>query len=585
MGLSKSQINENYRQALSLAGKLLGKALRMRGYNDDHPMEQNENLAQSALAAETVIELITTTPFQKDLYSPALTDALDQVKREFFADVNKKRFFSIERSAYLRQTLAEPALPDPKPEQPMDLKTDLAKRLPADLAEYLNRHLLVNDFNKNGLARFADPDRRHPGSLAGIEKNLRCLQKLFPQGNFKPTPALNVGGPLSEESIIACYKNVLSGIDTGFPVGFFRFQARERAAILIRYLLDRFLESDPISILEKADSTFFIKYRLQGIYRLFNYSVNRVLYNAYPRRIKPWLRSRIENNYWTVKANRINAVRWLVEDKLELDAGNLKKQAPTRKNFTENGLSYLYTAYYNAVSKALQEAYPELEPWQLGQVPRSYWTDENAARAVRTWFGQKGWEVAQLPELYKAGFLNRQSFGAAGLATVFQAKYGRNVFRAVDAAFPGRFKPWEFGKVARRYWMQTGHVTEALRWIAEREGIAPQGIYRALRERRLLFKTLTKYTIGSALIQQSGHSMERLFLPFVNKAQKRENDELRVEKKIRRLIRIEKSPHPLIMFLFYGFYAHLVKQNSAEYLFRIGRMQKRRQRFRAAKIN
>ena len=133
---------------------------------------------------------------------------------------------------------------------------------------------------------------------------------------------IDVSQNLDESVIINCYKNVYLGIENTFPLLFLQKNAHRRAAILTRFLIEEILEINPHDVLEKEDETFFIRHKLQNVYRLFNYSVNRTLGNTYPELIHPWLSSRTPENYWEIETNRINAIQWLVEEKMQISSKN-----------------------------------------------------------------------------------------------------------------------------------------------------------------------------------------------------------------------------------------------------------------------
>ncbi len=584
---SAKQVNFNYIKALALSSQLVKKEFLMRGYDVDAQQALKENLAQSALADSRVIRLIQSSAYDEAVYKPLLLSALREVKKELFADVDKRRFVSIDNSTALFDQLItsteDKENDDQQTAKQADILAILHDHLADDSMAYLKKYILHREHEGLRLTRWIFA--RAPGglSLSDIQKiveNIKNIQILFPQGNLHFTSLSHPDVRLKNSEVIHCYKNILAGIERSFPANFFRFDAKRRAGEIIRYLLDTYLKRGPENILAQEDSSFFIRYKIQGIYRLFNYSMNRVLYNAYPKSIMPWMQSRIENNYWRMEDHRINAIRWLVEDKLALEISDIKKHMPGRKDFAENGLSYMFITFYNSVSKALRAAYPQMEPWQLGNVPITYWTDENAARAIRTMLQQKNWQPEDLPVLYKNGELNRSVFGKAGLATVFQTKYSRNIYKAISAAYPGQFEPWELGKVPLSFWSDRRNIYRAARWLVAKEGIELASINSILKSDQFNFDSLKKYPVGPALKRYAGKSLIKLFLPLLNREQMKQSEEQRIQKKIRRLIRKETTPHPLVSFLLYGFYRHIVAQVSSEYLFRINSLKKRRQRYR-----
>ena len=66
----------------------------------------------------------------------------------------------------------------------------------------------------------------------------------------------------------------------------------------------------------------------------------------------------------------------------------LYKANINRNDFASNGLSFLFNKYYNSVSAALAEAYPEKFPWEFGNIQLSFWTDENSKQAIHWQIGR-----------------------------------------------------------------------------------------------------------------------------------------------------------------------------------------------------
>jgi len=90
-------------------------------------------------------------------------------------------------------------------------------------------------------------------------------------------------------------------------------------------------------------------------------------------------------------------------------------------------------------------------------------------------------------------------------------KFNKNIYQAVSPAWPGKFQPWELGKVSSHYWNKSTNIFHASKWIADREGIDEQNIIPAIRNSSLTFKVLKKYSIGQALNRISKGNIEKLF--------------------------------------------------------------------------
>ena len=175
------------------------------------------------------------------------------------------------------------------------------------------------------------------------------------------------------------------------------------------------------------------------------------------------------------------------------------------KYFANNGLSFLFNNYYNSVSSVLAEAYPDKNPWELGNVPLSFWTDENSVGAVHWLVRQKNWKISELPSKVQNKEFNRKTFSEFGLATLFEKKFNKNIYNAISLAFPNRFYPWEFGKVPSTYWANNQNIFHASKWVAE------NNIVHSIREGRLTFRIFENYSIGQALKKMSNGKIDKLF--------------------------------------------------------------------------
>ncbi len=584
--LSAEQINQNYQQALTLCQSLLKVKFGNSDYQATSQAELFLEMAQSALAEEPVVQLLMTQPFRANDYKPVLQNALETVKKQLALELNNRRMVALEKVQHFlidtEEVFNDSAALLQKSQNLKSVFELLENRLSPSTLNFL-KHLQIvgGDDEQNTLHRFLSsfvPLQFSGHEIEHIEEKLKLLQRLYPDGQIKIVTIEDGRQALSEEEIVLCYKNILAGLERFYPPNFLKHDALKRSRLIIRFLIKDFLQMDAQDLLQNSDSTFFIRYKIQNIYRYFNYSVNRLLQNAFPEQIAPWMSSRIPENYWEKGENRLQAIRWLVEEKLQLNPEILKKSSISKKDFAQNGLSYLFANYYNAVSRALQAAYPHLEPWEVGQVPKSYWTNENSARAVKRMIQKLGWSIDSLPERFKKGELSRKTFSQMGLSTMFELRYGKNIYKAINAAFPGRFEPWQFGNIPAEFWRSWQNVFYASQWIARQEGVPQNEITKAVRSKQLSLETISKYSIGSRLKKLAGNSLIRLFQPFFIKEWTAIHRELTIQKKIRSLVRKELS-RPLLTFLCYGFYAHIVRLFSKEFIDRIKRIEQRRRRY------
>ncbi len=86
----------------------------------------------------------------------------------------------------------------------------------------------------------------------------------------------------------------------------------------------------------------------------------------------------------------------MIETRLSIDIQNCNKLRISKTDFSKYGLSYLFNTFYNSVSKALQETYPWIMPWQTGNIPPNYWSDENSTMAIKWLVAKLGWQINDL---------------------------------------------------------------------------------------------------------------------------------------------------------------------------------------------
>lgn len=225
-----------------------------------------------------------------------------------------------------------------------------------------------------------------------------------------------------------------------------------------------------------------------------------------------------------------------------------------RKDFANNGLSFLFNNYYNSVSAALSEAYPDKHPWELGNVPLSYWTDENSLLAVKWLIDKKGWKINELPEKVQNKEFNRKTFSEFGLATLFENKFNKNIYNVVSLAYPDMFFPWEFGKVPSTYWANTKNIFHASQWVANKEGFGVNNITHSIREGELNFRLFEKYSIGRVLKKMSNGKIEQLFSAHFWKEHSAYLDEKRILRKIKNQNK-RFTKLNIIRILLYGLFA------------------------------
>ncbi len=129
----------------------------------------------------------------------------------------------------------------------------------------------------------------------------------------------------------------------------------ESSADAIRHLLEKVLPKlDPKDLTVKIIQENGLSRPLQKFFGGRSY---RAVTAAFPEiQIKPWEMKSTAKNFFKSKQNRVEAIKWLADVKLEKDPRKL-----TLEDFRANRLAGLLRSYYSdSPYYAIREAYPEL---------------------------------------------------------------------------------------------------------------------------------------------------------------------------------------------------------------------------------
>lgn len=525
--LSSQQIADNYHRGYDLALQLIRSKQRSLGFSGIDLPEDVAELAQSVFGCESLVQLIQTTPFDADIYRSVIQSEIDTLSKSLFPDVGKRHFVSLDKLHDEYDVQLE-SLQD---EGPWNAESDISE---SAVLDYLQGK--INDDNYQYLVRlmttseetreFSWNDKIYhliDQSLDYLEDKISHMRKLYPDGLPAEIQDIRAADTLSDLDVIECYKNVFLGLRKRFPVNFLNHDTLHRCAVLTCYAVEHIFEEDPLTLLRQRSVDELANVGLRGVVRHFNYSMNRLIRNAYPGLLLPWEESHVEDGFWHDGDNRRLAVRWLVEEKLGIPRNDipkaLREDRIRKSTFLQHGLSYMFAQYYKSVSRAVGDAYPHLMPWELGSVPNSFWQGEegrrNIVRAVQWMIRRMEIPLSAIPAKIKDRTLSRETFKQHGLSTVFERVFKKNMYQAINTAFPGMFEVWEIGKVPADYWENMLQAYRAALWVSHRERIPPEGIARAIRTRRLRKETFIKHGLGGMLKSVFDSDVWKAYLPYI----------------------------------------------------------------------
>lgn len=264
-------------------------------------------------------------------------------------------------------------------------------------------------------------------------------------------------------SPIEVYNLVLEGKLRTFPNGYWKGDfGMDNARKCIKYLLEEKLKFTDDDIRKNFKCAFFHKYKLWGLLqKCFDASPYKALEFTYPGRFKEWEIS-VPLNFWNTE-NGIIAVKWLFEEKLKLKEDEIAAFA-IGKIFCKYGLSsMLVRCFDSSPYKALDAAYPgKYKVWEVPSCPKKFWTEKTGGEATR-WLLEEKLKLSKDDIPRKVSTKLFQDNGLGGMLTFL---YKGSVFRAINSAYPNKYKEWELNRVPSNFWTNEKAI-EATKWLVE----------------------------------------------------------------------------------------------------------------------
>lgn len=193
-----------------------------------------------------------------------------------------------------------------------------------------------------------------------------------------------------------------------------------------------------------------------------------------------------DKNLWDLKYDGIwkgekaleyaaKATKWLIEEKLKIPLEVAAKELRP-EHFKKYGLSNMLRIVFNgSLYKAIVNAFPE-------KILRED-VDKRYRRALRKgkYEGEEGRKIAaqEVRDLFKRLNIPEEKIPYAVSARLFfdnkastllETAYRGSTYRAIEAAYPGKFKPWEFKRRPRGIWQGKDayrNAAEATKWLIE----------------------------------------------------------------------------------------------------------------------
>lgn len=276
---------------------------------------------------------------------------------------------------------------------------------------------------------------------------------------------------LYKMNAVDVYKLVLEGKHIKkFPDGFWKQpEAIENAIQCGKFLIEDILKLDEASLAESLSVKIFKDYKLNGMLNIcFDSSFYEIVDLIYPGKYKPWDFNRVKANYWADINNAIEATKWLIEEKLQLNEEQLKEELCVNMFFDNRLKGMLLICFDGSPYKAVASAYPERNymPWDFKRVPSSYWNKDTGVLAVKWLVETK----LQLNEDELKEQLSQKLFKDNGLNGMLNRCFDFSPYKAISTAYPEKdYKPWEFNICPMGYWDDINNGIAAIKWLIEKK--------------------------------------------------------------------------------------------------------------------
>lgn len=226
------------------------------------------------------------------------------------------------------------------------------------------------------------------------------------------------------------YELACSGEIKRVPRGFW---TEETAIEVMKWLIEYKYQMTEEVLKRQWNHKFFIDNRLQAmVRRIFSSSAYEAINAVYPGRFKPWEFRCVGDYYWT-EETLVEAVRWLIDEKLKLTEDEIKYYW-SYKFLEQYQLANAVSVFFRGrnLFELLNLAYPNrFKPWELGNVPKGFWNRQTAIEATR-WLIETQLKVTP-QEARKLGLYRLfKENGVIGALSIFNS----SPRAALEAAYP-----------------------------------------------------------------------------------------------------------------------------------------------------
>lgn len=241
------------------------------------------------------------------------------------------------------------------------------------------------------------------------------------------------------------------------------FWDKENATKAMEWLVKEKLNANNPEDIKKITVNTLKKYKIKSILMdKCGGSYKNTLSNIYKDSYHEWEYKKTEKSYWT-DDNIKKAIIWLIEEKNKFSKEDIKRHFGTSL-LKKNGLMCILTSTNKSIYEIINIAYPNtFLPWELKRVSNNYWTEENAIEAIK-WLVEEKLNIRKEEDIPRK--ITQSVFAEHGLERILQLFFNKSTYKAINAAYPNKFKPWQFKSTPKGFWNDETQV-EAIQWLVE----------------------------------------------------------------------------------------------------------------------
>lgn len=221
---------------------------------------------------------------------------------------------------------------------------------------------------------------------------------------------------------------------------------------IFKYIVTK--ENINITELNKLNRDWFKDKRLYGaLLKIYNGIIYDFINAAYPNVFNPWDFITVGSEYWKKKDNRIKAIKWLIDKLLKEKYVNSIDEIPRKvssSTFIENGLGTLMVKYYDHVSDAINEIYPNrFYIWQYIFAPEGYYCNkQNRIKCIREFIEEYlKMDLRDIPKVLSYGYFdynfNNDTY-FNWFRNMLMNHYDSSVYKCINEVYPNMFVKKDF---------------------------------------------------------------------------------------------------------------------------------------------